>query len=210
MFQRNVLPPFSGYGMRRKTEAERPSYTSLHVYQFIQRRIPDDIIRLFILPLFPYGVERCRQNPLCIYKYIHIYIYVCVCIYIYRQRERERIKCNLPPPPPPQSPPRIHTLQQNFTLQEGKLAQYRQGQYLRKRYDGFLGDVYSPDIVAAQSTDLNRTKTSAQLALAGLWPSEVPQHWNPDLRQLFPLRSEPLERDSVSTSCCKSDISWYL
>jgi hypothetical protein len=84
-------------------------------------------------------------------------------------------------------------------LQEGELAQYRLGQYLRERYGEFLGDVYSPDIIVAQSTDLNRTKMSALLALAGLWPSEVPQQWNSDLQHLFAVHSEPLERDSVST-----------
>ena len=94
----------------------------------------------------------------------------------------------------------VHTPQQNFTLQEGKLTQCRQGQYLTKHYDELLGDTYSPDIIVTQTTDLNRTKMSAQLTLAGLWHSAGPQQWNPELWQRFPLHSETLKRDSGSTS----------
>lgn len=87
----------------------------------------------------------------------------------------------------------------NFTFQSGKLAQYQQGQYLRARYDNFLGALYSPDIIVAQTTDVDRTKMSAQLELAGLWPPAPSQQWNRDLLwQPIPLHSEPLDRDSVS------------
>ncbi|KDR11063.1 Prostatic acid phosphatase [Zootermopsis nevadensis] len=80
----------------------------------------------------------------------------------------------------------------------GKLAQYHQGQYLRARYNKFLGALYSPEIIVAQSTDVDRTKMSAQLELAGLWPPAPSQQWNPDLLwQPIPLHSEPLERDSL-------------
>jgi hypothetical protein len=49
------------------------------------------------------------------------------------------------------------------------------------------------------TTDVDRTKLSAQLELAGLWSPAPSQQWIPDLLwQPIPLHSEPLERDSVS------------
>jgi prostatic aicd phosphatase len=41
---------------------------------------------------------------------------------------------------------------------------------LRKNYDDFIPDQYTPDVVYAISTNLKRTKMSLQLVLASLFP----------------------------------------
>ncbi|XP_011864387.1 PREDICTED: venom acid phosphatase Acph-1-like isoform X2 [Vollenhovia emeryi] len=63
----------------------------------------------------------------------------------------------------------------------GKLTEYRIGTMLRQRYNDFLGSIYHPQDIYAISSDSDRTKMSLQLMLAGLYPPDVPQLWNPDL-----------------------------
>lgn len=91
---------------------------------------------------------------------------------------------------------------------KGKLDQYLQGQYLRARYNEFLGDLYTADVIYVQTTYSDRTKMSAQLELAGLWPPAPAQLWNPDLHwQPIPLYNEP-HLDSLllmNTPCPKYD-----
>jgi prostatic aicd phosphatase len=55
------------------------------------------------------------------------------------------------------------------------------GRYLKNLYEDFLGDVYTEDYVDVRSTDVTRTKMSAQLVLAGLFPPSEIQLWNQDL-----------------------------
>ncbi|XP_063222651.1 venom acid phosphatase Acph-1 [Bacillus rossius redtenbacheri] len=90
---------------------------------------------------------------------------------------------------------------------EGKRQQYEQGRFLRARYGSLLGDYYSPDIVAMQSTGVDRTQMSAQLEAAGMWRPVGWQRWNPDLDwQPVPVYSQPLSHDTlllVRTSCPK-------
>ncbi|XP_068911191.1 venom acid phosphatase Acph-1-like [Tenebrio molitor] len=52
----------------------------------------------------------------------------------------------------------------------GKRTEYEIGKYLRKNYDNFIPDQYTPDVVYAISTNLKRTKMSLQLVLASLFP----------------------------------------
>jgi len=52
---------------------------------------------------------------------------------------------------------------------------------LRQRYNNFLGSTYYPRDIYAVSTDIDRTKMSLQLMLAGLYPPDTAQLWNPDL-----------------------------
>lgn len=61
------------------------------------------------------------------------------------------------------------------------MREYRIGQVLRERYGKFLGDVYRPSDVYAFSTDHDRTKTSLQLVLAGLYHPVPAQTWNENL-----------------------------
>jgi prostatic aicd phosphatase len=57
-----------------------------------------------------------------------------------------------------------------FFEQRGKRTEYEIGKYLRKNYDDFIPDQYTPDVVYAISTNLKRTKMSLQLVLASLFP----------------------------------------
>lgn len=63
----------------------------------------------------------------------------------------------------------------------GRMREYRIGQMLRERYDKFLGDIYRPQDIYGRSTDIDRTKMSLQLVLAGLYPPAEAQSWNPKL-----------------------------
>lgn len=62
----------------------------------------------------------------------------------------------------------------------GKRHEYELGQFFRRRYGRFIG-AYSPRKVFVQSSDLDRTINSANLALAGLFPPEGVQIWNQHL-----------------------------
>ncbi|KAH0568807.1 hypothetical protein KQX54_021501 [Cotesia glomerata] len=64
---------------------------------------------------------------------------------------------------------------------EGKRRAYKLGQRLRTLYYNFLGD-YDPKYLVARSTDYDRTKTSLQLVLAGLFPPSDSQIWNENLK----------------------------
>ena len=49
---------------------------------------------------------------------------------------------------------------------------------LRERYGEFLGDIYRSREVYARSTDTDRTKTSTQMVLAGLYPPTPETSWS--------------------------------
>lgn len=61
------------------------------------------------------------------------------------------------------------------------MGEYELGRYLNSMYSDFLGEDYTEDKVYVRSTDLTRTKTSAQLVLAGLFPPSEALIWNQDL-----------------------------
>lgn len=70
---------------------------------------------------------------------------------------------------------------------------------LRRRYDNFLGDIYYPDSILARTTDFDRTKMTALLVLAGLYPPSPIQQWNDDLDWMpIPYHFERGEHDYVS------------
>lgn len=84
------------------------------------------------------------------------------------------------------------------------MREFKIGKALRKRYDKFLGKVYEPDLLDAQSTDFNRTKMSLQLVLAGLYPPigdqifETGLYWQP-----IPYNFVPRNQDNVSVNLIK-------
>ncbi|KAI4459428.1 acid phosphatase-related [Holotrichia oblita] len=78
----------------------------------------------------------------------------------------------------------------------GKQRAYQLGKLLRTKYDSFLGDIYTPELVEATSTDYDRTKMSALLVLAGLFPPAPSQTWNDNLSWLpIPYHFERNEYD---------------
>uniref|UniRef100_A0A7M4EEN4 acid phosphatase n=1 Tax=Crocodylus porosus TaxID=8502 RepID=A0A7M4EEN4_CROPO len=78
----------------------------------------------------------------------------------------------------------------------GIQQQYKLGQYLRKRYAHFLSTIYKQCEIYVQSTDSDHTLMSAQATLAGLYPLDSGQAWNPKiLWQPIPVHTVPLSHD---------------
>lgn len=82
------------------------------------------------------------------------------------------------------------------------------GSFLRERYEPFLGTIYRPSEVHAQSTGSTRTKMSLQLVMAGLFPPKyTPLEWNHKLNwQPYDINYQSLDEDSlllVRESCAR-------
>lgn len=77
---------------------------------------------------------------------------------------------------------------------------FETGSWLRSRYNKFLGETYDPKQFYVQTTDSDRTKMSAQLMCAGIWPPKGYQKWGPLDWQPIPASYQPLKEDSVSIS----------
>lgn len=74
------------------------------------------------------------------------------------------------------------------------------GRELRARYNKLLGEVWLPDGLYAQTTDVMRTKMSLELVLAGLFPPTRPK-WLAKMKwQPIPYINLPLKSDPVSFS----------
>lgn len=72
----------------------------------------------------------------------------------------------------------------------GMLQHYEYGQFLRERYDSFLGAEYDRDHVFVRSTDYDRTLMSAGSLLASLYKPEGDQVFEPGLDwQPIPIRT---------------------
>ncbi|KAI8427623.1 hypothetical protein MSG28_002109 [Choristoneura fumiferana] len=84
----------------------------------------------------------------------------------------------------------------------GKQRSYRIGQYIRRRYDGFLSKLYLPDEIKIRTTDYDRTKMTALAALAAIYPPPPAQRWNPNLDwQPVPYDTLPYAVDDL--------LYWY-
>lgn len=88
----------------------------------------------------------------------------------------------------------------------GKRELFNVGSWLRKRYNHYLGSLYVPDYVHAQTTGVTRTYMSMATVLASLWPPKnTPMEWNSKYNwQPIPIWSQPLEEDNlllVRTPC---------
>ncbi|XP_040208969.1 prostatic acid phosphatase-like isoform X2 [Rana temporaria] len=82
--------------------------------------------------------------------------------------------------------------------QLGMEQHFELGQYLRKRYAGFLNETYNRHEVFVRSTDMDRTLMSAQANLAGLFPPTGRQVWNASIAwQPIPVHTIPLSQDNM-------------
>jgi len=63
--------------------------------------------------------------------------------------------------------------------QAGRQRAYDLGRYLRDVYGQFVGPDYIPGVVNILSTDVPRTKMSAELVAAGMFPPSNAQKWEP-------------------------------
>ncbi|CAJ1087006.1 lysosomal acid phosphatase isoform X1 [Xyrichtys novacula] len=82
--------------------------------------------------------------------------------------------------------------------QVGMMQHFNLGQFLRKRYKGFLNDSYERHEILVRSTDYDRTLMSAEANLAGLYPPAGQQVFNPNLIwQPIPVHTVPLNEERL-------------
>lgn len=60
-----------------------------------------------------------------------------------------------------------------FPIQKGKIREFQLGALLRTKYSKFLGGHHTYGSVYAYSSDVDRTKMSLQLVLAGIYPPTI-------------------------------------
>jgi prostatic aicd phosphatase len=86
---------------------------------------------------------------------------------------------------------------------EGKRTEYRIGTTLRQRYNRFLGPTWNINYIETRTTNINRTKMSLELVLAGLWPPTGTQRWMPGLNwQPIPYNYLTSDKELQGTSVC--------
>ncbi|KAF5302427.1 hypothetical protein FQR65_LT08516 [Abscondita terminalis] len=87
---------------------------------------------------------------------------------------------------------------------KGKLMMYKLGEKLRNLYGDLLGDDYEEEKVYVRSTNVTRTKMSALLVLAGMWPPSDSQKWHPSLNwQPIPIDVKSRENEQVLNPVCE-------
>ncbi|KAM7365427.1 hypothetical protein PAMP_016353 [Pampus punctatissimus] len=82
--------------------------------------------------------------------------------------------------------------------QEGMRQHLELGQFLRKRYTGFLNESYKRHEIFVRSTDYDRTLMSAEANLAGLYPPKGQQVFTPNLEwQPIPVHTVPQSEERL-------------
>uniref|UniRef100_A0A8C3HRA4 Lysosomal acid phosphatase n=1 Tax=Chrysemys picta bellii TaxID=8478 RepID=A0A8C3HRA4_CHRPI len=107
---------------------------------------------------------------------------------LYRHGDRSPVRAY------PRDPYQESTWPQGFgqLTQIGMLQQWDLGQSLRKRYHGFLNASYYKQEIFIRSTDYDRTLMSAEANLAGLYPPQGQQVFNPNVSwQPIPVHTVP-------------------
>ncbi|XP_050813128.1 lysosomal acid phosphatase isoform X2 [Gopherus flavomarginatus] len=107
---------------------------------------------------------------------------------LYRHGDRSPVRAY------PRDPYQESTWPQGFgqLTQIGMLQQWDLGQSLRKRYHGFLNASYNRQEIFVRSTDYDRTLMSAEANLAGLYPPQGQQVFNPNVSwQPIPVHTVP-------------------
>ncbi|XP_045521262.1 venom acid phosphatase Acph-1-like [Pieris brassicae] len=84
----------------------------------------------------------------------------------------------------------------------GKRRAYQIGKFIRQRYGsqgyGLLSNIYLQDEIMLRSTDKERTKMTAQMAMAAVYPPDSEQQWDDGLGKVWqpvPYTAVPLKED---------------
>ncbi|XP_033325176.2 venom acid phosphatase Acph-1 [Megalopta genalis] len=78
----------------------------------------------------------------------------------------------------------------------GKMSSFELGQYLRERYDKFLGPIYTKETIWFRADEIDRVVMTGELVAAGLYPPSKEQMWNPRLNwQPVPVWAPPMSTD---------------
>uniref|UniRef100_A0A2I3STX6 Lysosomal acid phosphatase n=1 Tax=Pan troglodytes TaxID=9598 RepID=A0A2I3STX6_PANTR len=113
---------------------------------------------------------------------------------LYRHGDRSPVKTY------PKDPYQEEEWPQGFgqLTKEGMLQHWELGQALRQRYHGFLNTSYHRQEVYVRSTDFDRTLMSAEANLAGLFPPNGMQRFNPNISwQPIPVHTVPITEDRL-------------
>ncbi|XP_061103051.1 lysosomal acid phosphatase [Conger conger] len=126
---------------------------------------------------------------------------------VYRHGDRSPIKAY------PTDPYQESAWPQGFgqLTQVGMRQHFELGQTLKRRYKGFLNETYDRHQIVVRSTDCDRTLMSAEANLAGMYPPNGSQVFNPDLKwQPIPVHTVPLDEDRLLTfplpNCPRFDV----
>ncbi|XP_004763128.1 lysosomal acid phosphatase [Mustela nigripes] len=113
---------------------------------------------------------------------------------LYRHGDRSPVKTY------PKDPYQEDEWPQGFgqLTKEGMQQHWELGQALRQRYQGFLNTSYHRQEVYVRSTDFDRTLMSAEANLAGLFPPNGMQRFNPNISwQPIPVHTVPIAEDRL-------------
>ncbi|CAG5016988.1 unnamed protein product [Parnassius apollo] len=84
----------------------------------------------------------------------------------------------------------------------GKRTAFQIGKFIRQRYGSqglkMLSNIYLQDEISLRSTDKERTKMTAEVAMAAVYPPEKPQQWDEGLGKVWqpvPYTAVPLRED---------------
>ncbi|KAG7467954.1 hypothetical protein MATL_G00137660 [Megalops atlanticus] len=113
---------------------------------------------------------------------------------LYRHGDRSPVKAY------PTDPYQESAWPQGFgqLTQDGMRQHFELGQALRQRYRGFLNETYNRHEIAVRSTDFDRTLMSAEANLAGMYPPNGSQVFNPNITwQPIPVHTVPQEEDRL-------------
>ncbi|KAJ8413116.1 hypothetical protein AAFF_G00106980 [Aldrovandia affinis] len=145
---------------------------------------PPQIATLFLISLTAFGLLNTAFGERKL-KFVTV---------LYRHGDRSPVKAY------PTDPYKESAWPQGFgqLTQDGMRQHFELGQVLKRRYQGFLNETYDRHQIIVRSTDYDRTLMSAEANLAGMYPPNGSQVFNPNLKwQPIPVHTVPQGEDKL-------------